>query len=121
VTGGRAGGTGRDPIGRESNDNIVAFWRPSRDCRPATPDLAYSSPGSPNGAPEGMGEVVAPDRVRASTASAASCIWTCRGGRQGDGLKVDRALREKDSNVSLDANRRAARFAPVSRWTPAIA
>jgi glucans biosynthesis protein len=96
------------PSGRESNDNIVAFWRPAQGLQAGHPlSLAYRLTWLAQPAlPKGMGEVVA-------TRSGASLDGKHRvfildivgAGEKTDGLRLDLgASAGKISNVSLVSN-----------------
>lgn len=96
------------PSGRESNDNIVAFWRPARGLTPNHPaHFAYRITWLAEPAlPKGMGKVVA-------TRSGASLDGKRRvflldfvgAGEKIDGLRLDLAAsRGKISNATLMSN-----------------
>ncbi len=96
------------PSGRESNDNIVVFWRPAQGLQAGHPlSLAYKLTWLAEPAlPKGMGEVVA-------TRSGASLDGKRRvfvldivgAGEKTDGLRVDLgASAGKISNVTLVSN-----------------
>jgi len=96
------------PSGRESNDNIAAFWRPAQGLQAGHPlSLAYRLTWLAEPAlPKGMGEVVA-------TRSGASLDGKHRvfildivgAGEKTDGLRLDLgASAGKISNVSLVSN-----------------
>jgi glucans biosynthesis protein len=96
------------PSGRESNDNIVAFWRPAQGLAAGHPaEFAYRlSWLAEPGLPKGLGEVVA-------TRSGASLEGKQRvfrldivgAGEQTNGLSVDvSASAGKISNVALMSN-----------------
>ena len=96
------------PSGRESNDNIVAFWRPAQNLSPGHPvEFAYRITWLEEPAlPKGLGKVVA-------TRSGASLDGKRRvfildfvgAGEKTDGLRLDLgASAGKISNVSLMSN-----------------
>ncbi|HTV97350.1 MAG TPA: glucan biosynthesis protein [Steroidobacteraceae bacterium] len=97
------------PSGRESNDNIVAFWRPAQGLAAGHPaEFAYALTWlSEPPLPKGLGEVMA-------TRSGASLDGRRRvfildivgAGESADGLKVDLgASAGKISNVALVSNK----------------
>ena len=96
------------PSGRESNDNIVAFWRPTQGLQAGHPlSLAYKLTWLAEPAlPKGMGEVVATRSGASLDGKRRVFILDIVGaGDKVDGLKVDTgASGGKISNVSLVSN-----------------
>ena len=97
------------PSGRETNDNIVAFWRPAQ-APAAGPSGAFryrlswlAEPDVPQGPRQDRGR---PAPAPASTASGACSSWTSSApARRIDGLRIDLgASAGKISNVALKSN-----------------
>ena len=96
------------PSGRESNDNIVAFWRPAQGLQAGHPvSFAYKLTwlGEP-ALPKGMGEVVATRSGASLDGKRRVFILDIVGaGDKTDGLRIDLgASAGKISNVSLVSN-----------------
>jgi len=96
------------PSGRESNDNIVAFWRPAQGLTAGHPaQYAYRLTWLAEPAiPKGMGEVVATRSGASLDGKRRVFILDIVGaGEKTDGLRVDLgASAGKISNVSLMSN-----------------
>jgi periplasmic glucans biosynthesis protein len=96
------------PSGRESNDNIVAFWRPAQGLQAGHPlSLAYRLTWLAQPAlPKGLGEVVATRSGASLDGKRRVFILDIVGaGESTDGLRVDLgASAGKISNVSLVSN-----------------
>jgi len=96
------------PSGRESNDNIVAFWRPAQGLQAGHPvSFAYKLTWLAEPAlPKGMGEVVATRSGASLDGKRRVFILDIVGaGDKTEGLRVDLgASAGKISNVSLVSN-----------------